>query len=90
LIQINIWNLDETSIMHPPTEYIMTQALFNQLCHVSAFNAMNGKTYQEHVLIIAGNRIPKELHESIRNAESGDAALNILTTNKIIWTHTYT
>ncbi len=76
--------------MKPPPEYIMTQALFNQLCQVSAFNATNGKTYQEHVLIIAGDRIPKELHKSIRDAESGNAALNILTANKIPWTHTYT
>ena len=51
---------------------------------------MNGKTYQEHILVIAGERIPKELHDSIRGAESGNAALDILTTNKIPWTHTYT
>ncbi len=73
-----------------PTEYIMTQALFNQLCHVSAFNTVNGNTYQEHILIIAGERIPKELHNAIRDAESGDAALEILTKNNIPWTHTYT
>ena len=76
--------------MKPPPEYIMTQVLFDQLCQISAFNAMNGKNYQEHILIVAGNRIPKELHDSIRTADSGDDALNILTANKIPWTHTYT
>ncbi len=68
----------------------MSQALFSQLCQVSAFNTMNGKTYQEHILIIAGERIPNKLHDSIRQAESGDAALEILTQNSILWTHTYT
>ena len=75
--------------MKPPPEYIMTQALFNQLCQVSAFNDMNGKTYQEHIIVVAGDRIPKELHKTILNAADGDEALNILTTNKIPWTHTY-
>ena len=73
-----------------PPEYIMTQALFNQLCHVSAFNTLNGSTYQEHILIIAGERIPQELHDAIRNAASGDDALEILTKNNIPWTPTYT
>jgi len=67
----------------------MTQALFDQLCQISAFNTANGNTYQEHILIIAGDRIPKELHDEIRNAESGDAALELLTKNNIPWRHTY-
>ena len=71
------------------SHYIMTQALFNQLCQVASFAEMNGRTYQEHILIIAGERIPSDLHKDIRKAESGDDALNILTQNNIPWSHQY-
>ena len=71
------------------TTYIMPQTLFNQLCSVHAFAAMNGETYLKHILLIAGKRIPDHLHEDIQNAESGDAALAILTQNNVPWTHTY-
>lgn len=69
--------------------YIMPQTLFNQLCEVASFTVMNGKTYQEHILIIAGERIPSDLHEDIRKAESGETALALLTKNDIPWSHQY-
>jgi hypothetical protein len=70
-------------------DYIMTQTLFDQLCHVSSFNKMNGTTYQEHIVIIAGKRIPSALHDAVRQAKSGDIALEILTKNNIPWSHKY-
>jgi len=69
------------------TTYIMSEQLFSQLCQIQSFNRHNGKTYQRHILIIAGNRIPKELHLSIREAPSGQAALEILTTHNIPYSH---
>ena len=67
--------------------YIMTESLFNQLCQICSFNDVNGKTYQEHILIIAGERIPTTLHNTIRNAVSGSAALKILEENNIPYNH---
>ena len=61
-------------------DYIMTQTLFDQ---------MNGTTYQEHIVIIAGKRIPSDLHDAVRQAKSGDIALEILTKNNIPWSHKY-
>ena len=69
--------------------YIMTESLFNQLCQISAFNNVNGSTYQEHILIIAGERIPTKLHEAVRKAVSGEAALKILEANNIPYTHSH-
>lgn len=69
------------------SNYIMTEGLFNQLCHISSFNEKNGKTYQEHILIIAGKRIPTELHEIIRKASTGKKALELLDEHNIAYTH---
>ena len=71
------------------SNYIMTEQLFNQLCQIKSFNEKNGKTYQEHILIIAGKRIPTELHETIRKASTGKKALELLEKHNIAYTHTH-
>ena len=65
----------------------MTEELFNQLCYVRGFNNLNGNTYQEHILVIAGDRIPENLHDNIKNAKTSLDALNILDDNKIDYNH---
>lgn len=72
------------------SNYIMPEQLYNQLCLVRSFNETNGATYQEHILIVAGKRIPEDLHASISKAKSGDAALEILRQNDIPYSHIYT
>jgi len=69
--------------------YIMSEHLFSQLCQIQSFNHLNGKTYQQHILIIAGERIPSQLHPSILEAPSPHAALEILTKHNIPYSHTY-
>ena len=67
----------------------MPEDLFNQLCLVRSFNKANGATYQEHILIVAGKRIPKDLHTSISKAKSGTLALEILKQHNIAYSHIY-
>ena len=71
------------------SNYIMTETLFNQLRFVHGFTEINGQTYREHILIIAGKRIPIHLHSIIREVSSGTAALNILKEHNIPYTHDY-
>lgn len=72
------------------SNYIMSEQLFSQLCQIQSFNQHNGQTYQQHILIIAGDRIPSQLHASILEAPTSRAALEILTTHNIPYSHTYT
>ena len=67
----------------------MSEQLYNQLCLVRSFNNTNGATYQEHILIIAGKRIPKDLHESVSKAKSGSLALEILKQHNITYSHIF-
>lgn len=69
------------------SNYIMSENLFTQLCCISGFNKMNGPTYQEHIIIIAGKRIPESLHHVIQHSTSGEKALDILRENNIPYTH---
>ena len=47
-------------------KYIMSLETFTLCCNVSGFNNINGNTYQDHILLIAKDRIPKYLHEEIK------------------------
>ena len=69
------------------TDYIMDERMFNNLSCVNGFNQYNGSTYNEHILIIAGSRIPSHLHKGIIEATDAAAALGILTANDISFCH---
>ncbi len=71
------------------SNYIMREDLFRQLSSVAGFAERNGLTYQDHILIIAGERIPEILHQAIRASPSGSAALKILTKHNISFQHEY-
>ena len=71
------------------THYIMTPSLFHQLSQISNFNAVNGNTYQEHILLIAGDRILEDLHPQIKATISEEQALAVLTSHGVPFTHTY-
>ena len=70
-------------------EYIMSEDLYNQLCVVNGFTTCNGATYQEHIIRIAGDRIPQSLHCIIEKAVSGEEALQILNDNGVTFTHKF-
>ena len=44
--------------MNGENNYIMTNDMFNMLKSVDGFIAINGKTYQEHIIKILGKYIP--------------------------------
>ena len=69
--------------------YIMEEAMFNQLCNVRGFNNLNGNTYKEHIIICMKNRLSEELQNKIVNAKDGNGALSILNENNIYYTHEY-
>ena len=71
-----------------PSDYIMSEQMFLNLSCVGGFNQHNGSTYQEHILIIAGDRIPSDLHKDITEAPNAKTALNILSSNSISFHHT--
>ena len=68
-------------------DYIMSEQMFINLSYVNGFNQHNGHTYQEHVLIIAGDRIPIHLHKDISDAPNAEEALRILSRNNIRFSH---
>ena len=70
-----------------PDIFIMSPERFSQLASVMGFCNLNGKTYQEHIIIAAGERIPKNLHDAIRQAKNSEDALTLLRDNNIPYVH---
>lgn len=75
--------------MNTETNYIMTNDMFNILKSVDGFIAMNGRTYQEHIIKILGKYIPSGLHDQIIKSDNYESALKILDDNNIVYTHDY-
>ena len=66
----------------------MSPSRYYDLCeNVCGFGTENGESYQEHILIVAAERIPPELHSTISAALTAKAALDILKTNGIPYVH---
>ena len=73
--------------MNTESNYIMTNDMFNMLKPVDGFIAINGKTYQEHIIKILGKYIPSDLHDHIIKSDDYESALKILDDNNIVYTH---
>ena len=69
--------------------YLMSPELFNNLSYVQGFNNLNGKTYQDHIVIILGEILSDEYKEEILKATTPSQALAILDTAGIKYTHSY-
>ena len=73
--------------MNGESNYIMTNDMFNMLKSVDGFIAINGRTYQEHIIKILGKYIPSDLHDKIIKSDNYESALKILDDNNIVYTH---
>ena len=62
---------------------IMPPWKFNELSMVRGFNKINGKTYQEHIIIILGHLMTSEDQKRISEATSTDEALTNLSNTLI-------
>jgi len=83
------WNDDATTPAYDPDPeiFIMSEERYLMLTTVHGFTNLNGSTYQEHIIKTAGERIPTDLHESIRQASTAGAALKLLKDNYILYAH---
>jgi hypothetical protein len=80
------WN-EGTAPESDPEIFIMSEERYLMLSTVRGFTNLNGSTYQEHIIMTAGERIPVDLHESIRQSSTADAALKLLKDNYILYAH---
>ena len=64
----------------------MSPELYYSLCNVQGFMRMNGKTYQEHIILILGKFLSEEIKTKISNCNSIDEALKLI---NIPFTHNY-
>ena len=58
--------------------YIMSPELYYSLTNVKGFTNLNGKTYQEQIIVTLGNLLTDELKTSILNTKSNEDALTLL------------
>jgi hypothetical protein len=58
--------------------YIMSPELYYSLTNVKGFTNLNGKTYQEQIIVTLGNFLTDELKTSILNTKSDEDALTLL------------
>ena len=68
-------------------KYIMHPNLFNDLSSVNGFNSLNGKTYNEHVVLILG--LTGNLRKQILECKEYEDIINKLTENDHKITHQY-
>ena len=68
-------------------KYIMHPNLFNDLSSVNGFNSLNGKTYNEHVVLILG--LTGNLRQQILECKEYEDIINKLTENDHKITHQY-
>ena len=89
MYQFAEWNDDATTPASDPDPeiFIMSEERYLMLTTIHGFMNLNGSTYQEHIIKTAGERIPVDLHESIRQASTADAALKLLKDNYILYAH---
>ena len=82
------WNEEGASEPDPDPEiFIMSEERYLMLTTVHGFTNLNGSTYQEHIIVAAGERIPADMHDSIRRASTAAAALKLLRDNYILYAH---
>ena len=67
--------------------YVMHEKMYYNLCNVTGFTNINGRTYQEHLTIIL--KVEDEIKNLVLNSETAEDAKNILKENGIVFTHTY-
>ena len=67
--------------------YLMEPALYTQLSCVSNFNVLNGKRYQDYIIIQLGKHMTVEQQTSIVNATTANEALELLKKMNISYTH---
>ena len=70
-----------------PDIFIMSPDRYMGLSSVYGFCNLNGKTYQEHIIKTAGERIPKNIHILIMATKNPEDALEILCNNQIPYVH---
>ncbi len=63
----------------------MHENLFDQLCCVRGFNNMNGKTYNDHIVLIL--ELQGEIKDEVLQAKTPLEAKNILKKHNIMFTH---
>lgn len=68
-------------------KYIMHPDLFKDLSYVNGFNNLNGKTYNEHVVLVLG--LTEKLRQQILECKEYDDIINTLTENSYKITHEY-
>ena len=56
----------------------MTPDLYYSLGNVRGFTEMNGKTYQEHIIIILGEFLNEETKNKIRKTKTDEDALALI------------
>ena len=66
--------------------YLMSPELYNSLSNVSGFTTLNGKTYQEHIVLILGKYLSKKIKKKILNSNNIEQALELI---NIPYSHQY-
>jgi len=64
----------------------MSSGLYYSLTKVHGFTNMNGKTYQEHIIIILGDFLSNEVKDNIITTDNIEKALSLI---NIPYTHQY-
>ena len=59
-------------------KFIMTPNLYYSLNNVRGFTEMNGKRYQEHIIIILGEFLDEETKNKIRKTITDEEALELI------------